>query len=162
MGISLPWVEAGGGGATPAGGSLSESILRVTAALSDSTPAPGAAVSAEVFLEIVDGWHVNANPAASDWLIPTSLTVNADIPLTLSQVYYPPGEDLYLTALEETLSVYSGVVVLKADLAVDPAAHPGTSGEVRLLVRYQACDEERCLAPEETVAVVGLRIGARE
>ena len=157
--IARPLWDAGEGGESSVEGTLSEGILRVSAALSDSTPAPGDAVSATVFLELLDGWHVNANPAASDWLIPTSVTVNADIPLTLSQVHYPSGESLYLAGLEETLSVYSGVVVLKAEMAVDPAARPGTSGDVRLLVRYQACDDQRCLAPEETQVVVGLRVG---
>jgi uncharacterized protein YyaL (SSP411 family) len=159
--VSLPWVDAAGGRGT-AGGSLSESILSVSAALADSTPAPGDVVSASVFLEIVDGWHVNANPAASEWLIPTSVTVGADIPVALSQVHYPPGESLYLAGLEETLSVYSGLVVLKVDLVVDPKAQVGTSGEVRLLVTYQACDDERCLAPAEGVAVVDLTVGGRE
>jgi hypothetical protein len=58
--------------------------------------------------------------------------------------------------------VYSGLVVLKVDLVVDPKAQVGTSGEVRLLVTYQACDDERCLAPAEGVAVVDLTVGGRE
>ena len=98
-----------------------------------------------VDLQIRDGWHINAQPALGDFLIPTSLTLNADAPLQELQLHYPLSQTLFFPALEETLAVYSGQVALTAHWQKTPTAQ----GALRLLVQYQACDDSRCLPPAE-------------
>ena len=81
-------------------------------------------------------------------LVPTSLTLNADLPLGFEGVRYPRGEPYVFAALAETLLVYRGQVTLWADLSL-PERAAGTAGDVRLLVQYQACEDARCLPPAE-------------
>ncbi len=120
-------------------------------------PKAGETFAVAVHLRVREGWHINANPPSGDLLIPTSLTLNADMPLGFGGVRYPPGRDYVFPALAETLSVYEGEVVLWADLLL-PEKAAGTSGDMRLLVQYQACDEARCLPPTELIRRVRLEI----
>jgi uncharacterized protein YyaL (SSP411 family) len=86
----------------------------------------------EVQLEIRDGWHVNANPASSEYLIPTR--VDGDV----RGVSYPPGERFKFQFADEALDVYSGVTKIRGEVG---------SEENGLELVYQACDDRRCLPP---------------
>ena len=125
-----------------------DSLVAMRVELSVQRPVAGEAFAATVHLDIRPGWHINANPASDDLLIPTSLTLNADWPLDVARVRYPTGHSRAFPALGETLAVYEEQVVLRADLSLPPVA-AGTAGYVRFLVQYQACDETRCLPPAE-------------
>ena len=52
-----------------------DSIVEVSFALDRSRLSPGEPARLTVRLEIAEGWHVNANPAAAG-LVPTTVTVN--------------------------------------------------------------------------------------
>ncbi len=125
-----------------------DSLVSMRVELSVQRPVAGEKFAAAVHLDIRPGWHINANPASGDLLIPTSLTLNADWPLDFARVRYPTGHSRAFPALGETLAVYEEQVALGADLSLPPAA-AGTAGYVRFLVQYQACDETRCLPPAE-------------
>lgn len=125
-----------------------DSLVSMRVELSVQRPVAGEEFAAAVHLAIRPGWHINANPASGDLLIPTSLTLNADWPLDFARVRYPTGHSRAFPALGETLAVYEEQVALGADLSLPPAA-AGTAGYVRFLVQYQACDETRCLPPAE-------------
>lgn len=125
-----------------------DSLVSMRVELSVQRPVAGEAFAATVQLNIRPGWHINANPASGDLLIPTSLTLNADWPLDFARVRYPTGRARAFPALGETLAVYEDQVALWADLSLPPAA-AGTAGYLRFLVQYQACDETRCLPPTE-------------
>ena len=85
----------------------------------------------EVTVEIAPGWHLNANPASADFLVPTRLEGPA------RAVVYPAGEPFAASFTEQPLSVYSGTVALSGEIRPD--------GSLTLL--YQACDHRRCLPP---------------
>ena len=125
-----------------------DSLVSMRVELSVQRPVAGEEFAVAVHLAIRPGWHINANPASGDLLIPTSLTLNADWPLDFARVRYPTGHSRAFPALGETLAVYEEQVALGADLSLPPAA-AGTAGYVRFLVQYQACDETRCLPPAE-------------
>ena len=125
-----------------------DSLVSMRVELSVQRPVAGEEFAAAVHLAIRPGWHINANPASGDLLIPTSLTLNADWPLDFARVRYPTGHSRAFPALGETLAVYEEQVALGADLSLPPTA-AGTAGYVRFLVQYQACDETRCLPPAE-------------
>ena len=126
--------------------------------LSVAQPAPGQDFQIAVHLEIGTGWHINANPASNTVLLPTSLTVNADLPLAVHRIDYPVSTPLYAAALDETLDVYLDRVTLRADVQVQPQTPPGQQGQLRLLVQYQACDDTRCLPPAEVIETVQLKV----
>jgi uncharacterized protein YyaL (SSP411 family) len=88
----------------------------------------------EVRLEIADGWHVNANPASLDHLVPTTVAG------AVRNLAYPPGERLRLGFEAQPLAVYSRSATIHGELA------PG-AGRIRLT--YQACNDHSCLPPVE-------------
>jgi thioredoxin:protein disulfide reductase len=108
--------------------------------------AAGSSVRVPVVLEIASGWHVNANPPAPDYLIPTAVSVKGAAGLAPRGVLYPPGRQVKLGFDENPLSVYDGAVTAIVTLA---AAHDARDGAqaLRGTVRFQPCNDEVCLAP---------------
>ena len=86
----------------------------------------------ELSLTIRDGWHLNANPASLELLIPTQIEGD------LRAVHYPPGTSLHPAFAGEELQVYSENLEIGGEISIrDP----------RLRLTYQACDDRRCLPP---------------
>lgn len=112
----------------------------------DRLPAGGTTRFA-VVLEIESGWHINTNPARPDFVIPTTVAVKAKHGTKAEKVDFPKGHELTVEGFDEPLSVYEGRVVLFGTLAVPEQAARQTE-EVTVEVKFQACNEERCLAPK--------------
>ena len=96
----------------------------------------GAAI--EVRLVIEAGFHVNANPASEDFLVPTRITaVDGEI----GRIDYPEGKPFSAGFARSSIDVYEGELTLRAPV----------TGKVptRLAVDLQACDDQVCLAPDE-------------
>jgi uncharacterized protein YyaL (SSP411 family) len=91
-----------------------------------------------VTLDIDKGYHINANPASGRYLIPTQLS--ADPPVRL-QVNYPGAEIFKAAFAPQGLAVYTGRVVLHAQLS------PSAPALTHVTVRVQACNDQLCLAP---------------
>ncbi len=93
-------------------------------------------------LYVSDHWHINANPATLDFLIPTTVTATADdaeLPLT---VQYPAGHTIDV-GLEQPIAVYDGRIKIKARMPETNLDAP-----LEVTVRTQACnDSGRCLPP---------------
>jgi uncharacterized protein len=105
-----------------------------------------------VELAIDPGWHLNANPASLEFLIPTTLAFYAgDRKLALTPTY-PTAEQIPAEGLGEgSLAVYSGTVQITSELP--QGSSPDATMEA--VARVQACnDEGRCLAPDDVVAKV--------
>ncbi len=135
-----------------------DSIVKVAFALDPPRLAPGEPARLTVRLEIAEGWHVNANPAAAG-LVPTTVTVNPG-PLALRQVdvEYPPSRALPFPSMADTLEVWQGRVEVVSRLAAQEDA-PAANGALRASVRYQACDDAVCLLPVEVVGSIAVAIG---
>ncbi len=85
-------------------------------------------------LEIAPGWHLQANPASQEYLVPTAVHAeDGDV----RNVVYPAGEVVKAAFEEEPLAVYSGRVEITGEVG----------GTGRVVVRYQVCDDSRCLPP---------------
>lgn len=100
---------------------------------------PGGALA--VTLSVKDGWHVNAHDPGVAGLVGLSLSVApAD---AVADVEYPAGEVLQAAFAAEPVRVYAGRFDVRARLA-----RPLATGEsLAVTVRYQACDDARCLPP---------------
>jgi hypothetical protein len=64
-----------------------------------------------VRLQIDQGYHVNANPASSEYLIPTSLAFEG---VALERIAYPPAAQLKPAFADDPIAVYEGVVTIAA------------------------------------------------
>ena len=97
----------------------------------------GASGDWHVRVLVAEGWHVNANPASFPSLIPTR--VEHEDGTLVAGARYPAGELFEPAFAPDPIAVYEGEI----DIAL-----PGVSAETpTLVVRFQACDAERCLSP---------------
>jgi uncharacterized protein len=104
----------------------------------------------DVVIEIVvkPGYHVQANPAAWPYLIPTALTLASAPGVTVGTPRYPAPKRLRLAGGGDELLVYDRRFVI-----VVPITH-ATSGAVSVRLegslRYQGCDDRHCFFPRST------------
>jgi hypothetical protein len=92
-------------------------------------------------LTIDPGYHVNANPASLDYLIPTVITVPG---APEARVTYPAGQIFRPKFSPEGISVYEGSVEIKAEL---PKGALASATREPLQVEVQACTAQICLPP---------------
>jgi hypothetical protein len=139
--------------------SVEKHPVKLTAAPSKGTVAPGEEFEVAIELEVAEGWHVNSHNPRQDFLVPTSLDTTDQARVTLGEIPYPAGHDIDLAG--ESLSVYDGVVrfAIPAKVAADSA--PG-EGILTFRLRFQACDDRSCLAPEQLEFELPLRIAAAQ
>ena len=94
-----------------------------------------------VTLAIDPSYHVNANPASSDYLIPTTVTIPS---VPDANVSYPAGQVFKPKFSPEGIAVYGGSVTIRVEL---PKGGLASAAEALLRVEVQACTTQICLAP---------------
>ncbi len=108
--------------------------------------APGASQDTEIRIAVVEGFHVQANPAADEFLIPLTLAFDSGDGFEVTDIRYPAGEPYRLQGADEDLLVYGGTFAVPVTVrASADAREEAVAARGRL--RYQACDERICLAP---------------
>ena len=102
--------------------------------------------TAKVHLQLKQGYHVNSNQPADEYLIPLRLTWSAE-PLKTEGIVYPkPALEKYAFS-EKPLSVYTSDfdVVTKFKVPANATSGPAmATGKLR----YQACNDRMCLPPK--------------
>ncbi|AGA29197.1 DUF255 domain-containing protein [Singulisphaera acidiphila] len=111
-----------------------------------STIAPGEEFAVDLTVKVKKGWHLNANPAGSENLIPTTVALARNQPAKVSKVEYPAGDARVLEVGNAPVPLYEGTVTLKARVRLDAEAKQ-TPDALTFEVRYQACNDNACLAP---------------
>jgi uncharacterized protein len=102
-----------------------------------------------ITLTIDPGYHINANPASLDYLIPTTARLSG---ATDAKITYPRGQTLKPKFLPEGISVYQGSVPIEIDL---PSGSLASARKSPLSVEVQACTQELCLPP----ATISVHLG---
>jgi DsbC/DsbD-like thiol-disulfide interchange protein len=90
---------------------------------------------------VEDKFHINANPASFDFLIPTSVEFNGVKP---TKVEYPKPIRFTAKFAPEGLDVYEGSVAIVAKF---PKGSLGKINSFRGAVTAQACTNQICLPP---------------
>jgi uncharacterized protein YyaL (SSP411 family) len=101
-----------------------------------------------VTLTIDSGYHLNANPASIDYLIPTVVTVPS---APDAKIDYPVGHVFKPKFSPEGISVYEGSVEIRADL---PKGRLTSAVSTSLRIEVQACTAQICLPPATLTASV--------
>ncbi len=91
-------------------------------------------------LTIKPGWHINANPATFEFLIPTSVSFDG---LTPQSVRYPEATPFSVRFNPTVIAVYQGKVSVLAKFAKGVLPKKN----LRAILSVQACDESVCLPP---------------
>lgn len=107
----------------------------------------GAAVQAKIPMTVQQGYHVNSNTPADEYLIPLKLTWKQTGALEGGAVTYPkPNLEKYEFS-EKPLSVFTGKFEVTANFKVKADAPAGPGAAVGQL-RYQACSDRACFPPK--------------
>lgn len=129
-----------------------------------ASAAPGQSITATIRAEIRSGWHMNANPPSADYLVPTQVKLTLPPGFAARPVIYPKGE-LHRFAFDPSapLSVYQGTTQVQVPFGV--AASASGPQVIHGVFRFQACNDELCLAPaskpfEIHLAVAGKPVAA--
>ena len=120
----------------------------VTATAKIKTPVKGTQIDVEVQVKIAEDWHINANPAGQDNLIPTTLTVAEDAPIEISYVQYPIGKSVVFEFSPETVNVYEGTFTIPLKIKQKPNTVLKKDVPIILKLDYQPCNETECLFPQ--------------
>jgi uncharacterized protein len=104
-----------------------------------------------VTLQIDDGYHVNANPASFDYLIPTSVAFAG---LSSPGTKYPKPSRFKSAFAPDELAVYEGTVPLVVTI---PKGTIATQGDLKGEVDVQACDAKICLPPSKLPLSIALQ-----
>ena len=103
-------------------------------------------------LKIDDGWHVNANPASFDYLIPTSVAFEG---LSATDVIYPRAVLIKPQFAPDGVKVYAGTINV---VSVFPKGALNNRKSIQATVSAQACSNIVCLPPAKLpVTVQGAR-----
>ncbi|SIN79879.1 hypothetical protein SAMN05444166_0924 [Singulisphaera sp. GP187] len=134
-------------------------IVAKGAVAAGATLASGAEIAVNLTVKVKEGWHLNANPAGSENLIPTTVTLARNQPATLGKVEYPAGEARVLEPGSAPVPLYEGTVTLKVRVRLEAEAK-SVPDALTFEIRYQACNDNSCLAPASLAVRVPLG-GAR-
>ncbi|MGJ3243553.1 MAG: DUF255 domain-containing protein [Opitutales bacterium] len=109
--------------------------------------APGESIPVSLRLNIDEGWHLYGDNPELDFLVPVQIE---PVPLprfTVGEVTAPEPRKKTDPILEKTVYSYEGAITFTIPFRVSEDAQSGPA-LVALRVTMQACDAERCLAPE--------------
>jgi hypothetical protein len=117
-----------------------------------ATLSPGKVTRVLVKIQVMEGLHVQANPASLPNLKPTMLVFPNQNGLEFQPVTYPEGKPYRMLNAAQDISVYEGMIELKLPIkAVN--AKPGR-GEVKGELKYQACNDKICFFPRSEPIVI--------
>ncbi|MFQ3610802.1 MAG: protein-disulfide reductase DsbD domain-containing protein, partial [Fimbriimonadales bacterium] len=120
--------------------------------------APGSTVKGKVFVDIPKPYHVNANPASEDYLIPTELKIEAGKHYTVGKITYPQAkEKAFNFSPNKPLRIYEGRVAVQFELTLAKNAPKGNL-KVPATLRYQACDDNACYPPQRIPLEIVIKV----
>jgi len=95
-----------------------------------------------VQVSIEKGWHIYANPVENEDLAQaqTTVIIKAAGKAVTAKVKYPAGKPLTEKGVG-TFKVYEEAVSIQAEVAKTP-------GPLEVSVRFQACNDKKCLLPK--------------
>lgn len=106
----------------------------------------GATLEVKTPVRLKDGYHVNSNTPSEAYLIPLRLTWAQGTLQTVEVLFPKPRMENYAFS-PKPLSVFTGDFQLVTKFKASASAPTGP-GMVEGKLRYQACNQNSCLAPK--------------
>lgn len=117
----------------------------------------GGKLTVSVAMEIDDGWHLYAKNPEAEFLIPTTVSVSSETPITVGEIVSPESQPRTDPILKQPINTFSGNVSFKIPIQIDEKAKLGVT-TLKVTVKSQACDESRCLKPETTTFDLSVKV----
>lgn len=108
--------------------------------------ARGSTAEARVRVQLRNGYHVNSNTPADEYLIPLKLTWTS-APFEAAETVYPKPKMEKYSFSAKPLSVFAGDFDILTRLKAPAGAPPGP-GVLLGKLRFQACNDNSCLPPK--------------
>jgi len=99
-------------------------VFRVSAAWREGAPAPGAAGTVVVTVEVKGGWHVNSSTPLEDYLIPTAVRLELPAGWSADALVYPAHREARFEFSEDRVAVFEKTFTVVVPLRVAPGAGP--------------------------------------
>src|SRR6516225_4674531 len=108
----------------------------------------GQAGPLSLHFRVAPGFHINSNMPKSEFLIPTTLKMDAPTDIALTKVSYSEGKDMSFSfAPDEKLNVYTGDFTVTMTVRPLHTVQPGKYA-IHGDLKYQACDNAACYPPK--------------
>jgi len=134
-----------------------ETVVTVRVEPAQTKLTPGGTADFTLVATIQEGFHINSNKPAQEYLIPTGVELAGAEGFALEKVEFPAGAlKSFGFAPDEKLSVYEGTVKVRARLRAKSAAAGAHS--LRLLFHYQACNDQICLRPAQREVKLAVQV----
>ena len=132
----------------------------VTVSVSESKVYVGINSMISISVEVVKGYHIQANKVNDESLIPTTLEVSEVKGITINRLEFPPGKKFKLKGTSTFINVYDGKFIIK--LFISPSAKLQTGNYVLgAKLHYQACDSMTCLFPRTSDFSIPIDISSK-
>jgi len=102
-----------------------------------------------VVLAVDKGWHLYGQNPDIDFLVPSDVTITGPDGVTVGEVERPEPHRMTDPFLKKEVNTYTGQIRFRVPVTVTERMR-SDSFVLRLTVDTQACDDSRCLPPEET------------
>ncbi len=109
---------------------------------------PGKPSHVELQFRVAPGYHINSNKPNSDYLIATTLKLDAQTGFMVGDITYPAGQDLtFPFSPNDKLNVYTGDFAISARVSALPSVPTGRY-RIHGQLTSQACDNKACYPPK--------------
>lgn len=117
----------------------------------------GEVAEARITVVVAEGYHIQANPASSEFLVPARLELKARGGVRPGRPVYPPGQSYRLEGTSDDLMTYEGAFEIVVPLEASESARPGNR-ILQSMLHYQACDARSCLFPTSVPVKLTVRV----
>jgi thiol:disulfide interchange protein DsbD len=125
---------------------LQNEIVKIKTYQSFDKTYPAGEFKIAIEADVAETWHINSQSPKDEFLIPTTIMIDDTINFNLLKIAYPKAHDIKLGFSDTPLSVWEGKVYFGALVKATDNLSPGKYPLI-VLVEYQACDNQSCLAP---------------
>ncbi len=112
-------------------------------------------IKAEV--EIMKGYHIQANKVKDELLIPSTVKIDEDKNITTGRQEFPPSKKFKLEGTDDFLDVYDGVFEIRIPFETSEKIPKGQY-ILNAKLQYQACDNKSCLFPKSIEFSIPIKI----
>ena len=107
---------------------------------------PATVLKLPLKVKVEEGWHINSNKPAEDYLIGTNISIDSSAGFKLAAIEYPSAQNIKLGFSDKPLSVFEKefIIILNVNPSFDL-----NEGNHKLIISldYQACNNASCMAP---------------
>ena len=130
----------------------------VTPHVAETVVPAGSPTRLALTVVLPEGLHVQSDAPRDPSLIPTTLTVDAPAGVSVTHLRYPVPSDFEQEGQPQPLAVFEHEFVTGAEITI---ADDVPAGDLVIpgRLRYQACDDRVCFAPQTAQVSWTLRIG---